>query len=47
MKPFLILVGLALLCLPTRMFWQFAAWEERLRTALDNERAGQQKGGPR
>lgn len=47
MKLFLILVGLALLGLPTRVFWQFAAWEEHLRTVLDNERAGQQKEGPR
>ena len=45
MKVFLILAVLVALWLPAQVFWLFAAWESRLRTALENERAGQKGGG--
>jgi hypothetical protein len=44
-KLFLILAALALVWTPARVFWRFAAWEARLRTARDNERGGRKGGG--
>lgn len=35
----LLHTGLLLLWLPAAAFWHFAAWQFRLQTALDNERA--------